>query len=108
MRAAELALEQAEYDLPSTIVRAPTLGVATNLHVGAGQCVTAGTSGVTFISGDTVRITADPRDNQLMNARSAVRTTLAFDALAGRAFEVMSSRWAEALTRAEPSRMACR
>lgn len=42
IRSAQLALEQAEYDLLSTKVMAPTRGVVTNLRLGVGQFVTAG------------------------------------------------------------------
>lgn len=87
VRAAELALEQAEYDLLSTTVRAPTFGVVTNLHLGVGQYVTAGTTGVTFISADAVWITADLRENQLVNVEAGDRATLVFDAVPGRVFE---------------------
>ncbi len=87
VRAAELALEQAEYDLLSTTVTAPSLGVVTNLHLGVGQFVTAGATGVTFINADAVWITADLRENQLVNVESGDRITLVFDALPGQVFD---------------------
>ena len=87
VRTAELALEQAEYDLLSTTVTAPSYGVVTNLHLAVGQYVNAGTTGVTFINADAVWITADLRENQLVNVEAGDPATLVFDAAPGRVFE---------------------
>lgn len=87
VRAAELALEQAEYDLLSTTVMAPSYGVVTNLHLAVGQYVNAGATGVTFINADAVWITADLRENQLVNVEAGDPATLVFDAVPGRVFE---------------------
>ncbi|MBS1301356.1 HlyD family secretion protein [Loktanella sp. SALINAS62] len=87
IRAAGLALEQAEYDLLSTTVVAPSLGLVTNLHLTEGQFVNAGAGVVTFINADAVWITADLRENQLLNVNAGDAVTITFDALPGRVFE---------------------
>lgn len=66
IKAAQLALEQAEYDLLSTKVMAPTRGVVTNLGLGLGQFVAAGQSALTFIEDQGVWITAEFQENQLV------------------------------------------
>ena len=68
-------------------MRAPTLGVVTNLHLAVGQYVTSGTTGVTFINADAVWITADLRENQLVDVEAGDRVTLVFDALPGQVLE---------------------
>ncbi len=86
LRAAELALETAEYDLLSTLVRAPGPGVVTNVHLGLGQYVGAGPPTITFIDGEAIWITADLRENQLVNVLPDDRVTLMFDAIPGQIF----------------------
>lgn len=95
IRSAELALEQAEYDLLGTTVVAPSRGVVTNLHMTAGQFINAGAAGITFINSDAVWITADLRENQLVNVVSGDRVTMTFDAVPGRVFDghVESIAW---------------
>ncbi|WP_249777984.1 HlyD family secretion protein [Pontivivens nitratireducens] len=87
IRAAELALEVAEYDLLSTVARAPGPGVVTNVHLGLGQFVGTGSPTMTFIDGEAVWITADLRENQLVNVQPNDRVTLVFDAIPGQIFE---------------------
>ena len=87
IRAAELALEQAEYDLLSTTVRATGFGVVTNVHLGHGQFVPAGSPAMTFIDAEAVWITADLRENQLVNVDAGDRVTIVFDAVPGEVFE---------------------
>ena len=95
VRAAELALEQAEYDLLSTTVRAPRFGVVTNLHLAPGQFIGAGNPALTFIDADAVWVTVDLRENQLINVKPGDPATLTFDALPGRIFrgQVESRAW---------------
>lgn len=80
IRAAELALEQAQYDLISTTVTAPRPGVVTNLRLTPGQFAAAGTPVMTFIDADAVWIIADLRENQLVNVDPGDKVTIAFDA----------------------------
>jgi multidrug resistance efflux pump len=86
IRTAELALEQAQYDLISTTVTAPRRGVVTNLHLTPGQFAAAGTPLLTFIDADAVWITADLRENQLLNVDPGDTVSIAFDADPGRIY----------------------
>lgn len=86
IQAAELALEQAQYDLLSTKVVAPTAGVITNLHLDIGQFIGAGQPGVTFIDRESTWVMASLRENQLLNVDPGDRATFLFDALPGQIF----------------------
>jgi multidrug resistance efflux pump len=103
IKAAQLALEQAEYDLLSTKVIAPTRGVVTNLRLGPGQFVAAGQPALTFIEDEGVWVTAEFRENQLVGIDSGDPATLVFDAAPGQVFEgtVQSIGWGINLGRAE-------
>lgn len=103
IKAAQLALEQAEYDLLSTKVVAPTRGVVTNLRMGIGQFVAAGQPALTFVEDEGVWVTADFRENQLVEIDNGDRVTMVFDAAPGQVFEgsVESIGWGINLGRAE-------
>ena len=87
VKAAQLALEQAEFDLLSTKVIAPRRGVVTNLRLAAGQFVGAGQPALTFIEDEGVWITADLRENQLVKVDAGDRVTMVFDAAPGQVFD---------------------
>ena len=87
IRAAQLALEQAEYDLISTDVVAPRRGVVTNLQLAPGQFVGAGQPALTFIEDEGVWIAAELRENQLVEIDPGDRATLVFDAHPGKIYE---------------------
>ena len=95
IKAAQLKLEQAEYDLLSTTVTAPRRGVVTNLQLAPGQFVGAGQPALTFIEDEGVWITADLRENQLVEVDPGDRATLVFDSDPGRIYEgrVASLGW---------------
>jgi len=95
IKAAQLALEQAEFDLLSTKVVAPRRGVVTNLRLAPGQFVGAGQPALTFIEDEGVWITADLRENQSVNVDAGDRVTMIFDAAPGRIFggRVQSLGW---------------
>ncbi|MGX9854528.1 HlyD family secretion protein [Limimaricola variabilis] len=95
IRAAQLALEQAEYDLLSTKVTAPRRGVVTNLQLAPGQFVSAGQPAMTFIEDEGVWITAEMRENQLVEIDAGDRATLVFDADPGKVYQgsVQSLGW---------------
>jgi multidrug resistance efflux pump len=103
IKAAQLALEQAEYDLLSTKVTAPTRGVVTNLRLGLGQFVGAGQPALTFIEDEGVWVTAEFRENQLGGIDPGDPVTMVFDAAPGQVFEgsVQSIGWGINLGRAE-------
>ncbi|MBC57122.1 MAG: HlyD family secretion protein [Confluentimicrobium sp.] len=87
IRAAQLRLEQANYDLLSTTVRAPRPGVVTNLKLSVGQFMGAGSPAMTFIESEGFWINADLRENQLVNVDPGDTVEILFDALPGRIFQ---------------------
>lgn len=103
IKAAQLALEQAEYDLLSTKVVAPTRGVVTNLGLGIGQFIADGQPALTFIEDQGVWVTAEFRENQLVGIDPGDRARLVFDAAPSQVFEgsVQSIGWGIDLGRAE-------
>lgn len=84
---AQLALENAEYDLASTIVTAPSFGAVSNLHFAVGQFVGAGAPVVTFIDAEDIWISAEFRENQLGNIKPGDPVSVTFDAIPGQIFE---------------------
>ena len=93
--AAQAQLERAQYDLASTIVTAPHLGVVTNVTLSDGQFVAAGNPALTFIDAEAAWITLDLRENQLQEVTPGDRVGLVFDAVPGRIFDgrVQSVAW---------------
>ncbi len=86
IRAAEYALEQAEYDLISTQVKAPSDGFITNLHLYVGQYVSAGSPSLTFVDREAAWIVGEFRENQLDNIDPGDPASIVFDAVSGRVF----------------------
>lgn len=93
--AAQAQLERAQYDLASTTVRAPHLGVVTNVTLSEGQFISAGNPALTFIDAGAAWVTVDLRENQLQAVEPGDPVHLLFDALPGRIFEgrVQSVAW---------------
>lgn len=93
--AAEAKLENAQYDLASTVVKAPHYGVVTNVTLSPGQFIGAGNPGMTFIDAHAAWITVDLRENQLQLVKPGDPAHLLFDALPGKIFEgrVQSVAW---------------
>ncbi|WP_282025659.1 efflux RND transporter periplasmic adaptor subunit [Limimaricola cinnabarinus] len=93
--AAQAQLERAQYDLASTIMRAPHLGVVTNVTLSEGQYIGAGNPALTFIDSGAAWITVDLRENPLQQVDPGDPAHLLFDALPGRIFEgrVESIAW---------------
>lgn len=92
---AESKLEQAQYDLASTTVKAPHFGVITNVTLSEGQYVGAGNPGMTFIDARAAWVTVDLRENQLQNLNPGDTARILFDAAPGKIFEgrVQSIAW---------------
>ena len=86
IQAAQFALEQAQYDLLSTTVVAPGLGVVTNVQLTSGQYLAAGNPGLTFLDAQGAWVVADFRENQLANVKPGDRVGLLFDAVPGTIF----------------------
>lgn len=93
--AAEAKLESAQYDLASTVVKAPHYGVVTNVTLSPGQFIGAGNPGMTFIDAHAAWITVDMRENQLQDVKPGDPAQLSFDAIPGTIFagRVQSIAW---------------
>ena len=93
--AAQAQLERAQYDLASTVVKAPHYGVVTNVTLAPGQFVNAGSPALTFIDANAAWITVDLRENQLQDVRVGDPAQLLFDAIPGHIFKgrVQSIAW---------------
>lgn len=93
--AAQAQLEGAQYDLASTIVRAPHFGVVTNVTLARGQFIGSGNPALTFIDADAAWITVDLRENQLQKLKAGNSVRILFDAVPGSIFEghVQSIAW---------------
>nr|WP_298250995.1 HlyD family secretion protein [uncultured Halomonas sp.] len=93
--AAESKLEQAQYDLTSTTVKAPHFGVITNVTLSEGQFISAGNPAMTFIDARAAWVTVDLRENQLQNLDPGDTARMLFDAVPGTIYEgrVQSIAW---------------
>ena len=92
---AESQLAQARLNREFATVRAPRDGVITNLKLGVGQFVAAGSPSMTFIASTDRWIMADLRENQLGNVDVGDSVAVQFDAQPGRVFKgkVQSIAW---------------
>lgn len=93
--AAQAQLERAQYDLASTVIKAPHYGVVTNVTLAPGQFVNAGNPALTFIDANAAWITVDLRENQLQDLKAGDPAHLLFDAIPGHIFDgrVQSIAW---------------
>lgn len=93
--AAQARLEQAQYDLTSTTVRAPHYGVVTNVLLSEGEFVSAGAPALTFIDAGDLWVPVDLRENQLRGVEPGDPARLLFDAVPGRIYDgrVQSIAW---------------
>lgn len=87
VRAAQAALDKAEFALANTTVVAPADGYVSNLSLAEGQYVAAGTAALTFIDPATEMVIADLRENQLVNVEPGDKAIVMFEAAPGRTFE---------------------
>lgn len=92
---AQAQLERAQYDLASSIVKAPHDGVVTNVTLAEGQFIGAGNPALTFIDASAAWVTVDMRENQLQLIGGGDEVGLVFDAVPGQVFEgrVQSIAW---------------
>lgn len=95
VRAAQAALEKAQFALANTKVIAPADGYVTNLSLTQGQFVSAGTPALTFINPATQAVIADLRENQLINVKPGDHAIVTFEAAPGKRFDatVESIAW---------------
>jgi multidrug resistance efflux pump len=86
LRAAQAALDKAEFALANTTVVAPADGYVSNLSLAEGQFVAAGTPAMTFINPRTQMVIADLRENQLLNVQPGDKAVVMFEAAPGKQF----------------------
>lgn len=86
LRAAQAALDKAEFALANTTVVAPADGHVSNLSLAEGQFVAAGTPAMTFINPKTQMVIADLRENQLVNVQPGDKAVVMFEAAPGKQF----------------------
>lgn len=86
LEAARLQLEQAKLNLEFATVVAPSDGVITNLQLGTGRFVGAGSPAMTFIDSEQPWVVVDLRENQLLNVDVGDEASILFDAAPGRLF----------------------
>lgn len=87
LEAARIQLEQAQLNLEFATVVAPSDGVITNLQLGAGRFVGAGTPAMTFIDSEQPWVVVDLRENQLINVEVGDEARVVFDAAPGKVFK---------------------
>jgi multidrug resistance efflux pump len=86
LRTALAALEQARLSLNDTVVRAPTIGLVTNLRLTGGQFVAVGQSVMTFIDPEARWISANFRENNLGLMKAGLPVEIALDMRPGEIF----------------------
>jgi multidrug resistance efflux pump len=84
LRAAQAALESAQFDLSQTRVVAPTRGRVTNLSLGPGETANAGQPVLTMIDLQGAWMVAYFRENQLGNMQVGDAAEVVLDVLPGR------------------------
>jgi len=80
------ALERARLDLERTQVRAPAVGVVTDVRLDRGNFAAAGAPQMTFIATENVWVQADFTENNLGHVDRGDAVRLAFDAFPGRVY----------------------
>lgn len=95
IKAALLALEQAQLNLERTEVRAPTQGGVSNFSLSEGFYAAAGQPLMTFVSTETIWIEAYFRENSLGNVTAGDAVEIALDFAPGKVFKgtVSSVDW---------------
>ena len=86
IQAAIAALEQAEFNLEQTEIRAPGLGMVGDLQLAEGYFAAAGQPLATFISAQDVWVRADMRENNLGRIEVGDPADVALDVAPGRIF----------------------
>jgi multidrug resistance efflux pump len=86
LRAALVALEQAQLDLAFTSILAPSKGVIESFNVDLGHYCQAGQPLATFVSTHDVWIQADMRENNIANIKPGDEVEYALDVAPGRVF----------------------
>ena len=87
VRSAIAGLEQAEFNLAQTVIRAPSRGAIESLYLDVGHFAGAGQALMTFVSTADVWIQADLRENNLENLEVGHPVRFLLDVTPGRVFE---------------------
>ena len=87
VRSAIAALEQAEFNLAQTVIRAPSRGAIESLRLDVGHFAAAGQALMTFVSTAEVWIQADMRENNLANLETGHLVRFLLDVAPGKVFE---------------------
>lgn len=95
IKAALLALEQAQINLERTIIKAPTVGGVSNFSLSEGFFASAGQPIMTFISTESIWIEAYFRENSLGNIQAGDEVEIALDFAPGKVIKgrVSSVDW---------------
>jgi membrane fusion protein (multidrug efflux system) len=80
------ALEQAEFNLQYTVIKAPLKGLVSRKTVEVGQVIQPGQALMALIPLDNVWVTANFKETQLRDIRPGQRATITVDAYGGRQF----------------------
>ncbi|HUH77624.1 MAG TPA: HlyD family secretion protein [Devosia sp.] len=83
---AAVQLEQAQLNKAFSVVTAPSDGVVSNMKLSVGQYLSVGASALTFIASEQPWVSADFRENQLVNITAGDEVSLVFDAAPGRVY----------------------
>jgi len=86
VRAAMATLEQAEFNLARTVLRAPSGGVVESLSLDVGHFAAAGQPLMTFVSSSDMWIEADLRENNLANLKPGDPVEILLDVAPGEVF----------------------
>lgn len=84
IKAALLALEQAQINLERTVIRAPTVGGVSNFSLSEGFFASAGQPMMTFVSTESIWIEAYFRENSLGNIKAGDEVEVALDFAPGK------------------------
>lgn len=95
IKAALLALEQAQIDLERTVIKAPTVGGVSNFSLSEGFYASAGQPLMTFVSTESIWIEAYFRENSLGNIEAGDTVEVALDFAPGKVIKgkVTSVDW---------------
>ncbi len=86
LRAAIAALEQAQFELASTTIRAPYAGAIESFNIDVGHYAAAGQPLATFVSTHDFWIQADMRENNIGRIKPGDRAEFTLDVAPGRVF----------------------
>ncbi|MGE0543642.1 MAG: efflux RND transporter periplasmic adaptor subunit [Dehalococcoidia bacterium] len=87
VKIAELALEQAQYNLDHATVSAPYSGTIVSVGVSPGDQATATTAAFTLLDPSLVRIDATVDEANVVKLRAGMPVNITFDAIQGRTFQ---------------------